>query len=158
MGVWRVAQRGGEAAERYSDALSQYHGDSRSAGAPTDQAPGCVVLSVDGCLWGMQVRKKRGRRVGAEKLPPAACREGRPFPGGQDRSPAAAPGARRDLAGTPLSGAPVSGELSGDADAIFSRLYAQLRELGWLGPDTVVVIVGDGAEWIWNRNRVCPPL
>jgi len=39
----------------------------------------------------------------------------------------------------------------GDADAIFSRLYAQLRELGWLGSDTVVVIVGDGAEWIWNR-------
>src|SRR5881628_1212984 len=39
----------------------------------------------------------------------------------------------------------------GDADAIFSRLYAQLRELGWLGPDTVVVLVGDGAEWIWNR-------
>ena len=39
----------------------------------------------------------------------------------------------------------------GDADAIFARLYAQLRELGWVGPHTVVVIVGDGAEWIWNR-------
>ncbi len=39
----------------------------------------------------------------------------------------------------------------GDADAIFHRLYAQLRELGWLGADTMVVIVGDGAEWIWNR-------
>src|SRR6266849_2850159 len=36
-------------------------------------------------------------------------------------------------------------------DAIFARLYAQLRELGWVGPHTVVVIVGDGAEWIWNR-------
>ena len=39
----------------------------------------------------------------------------------------------------------------GDADAIFARLYAQLRELGWVGAHTVVVIVGDGAEWIWNR-------
>ena len=39
----------------------------------------------------------------------------------------------------------------GDADAIFARLYAQLRELGWVGPHTVVVIVGDGAEWIWKR-------
>src|SRR6202451_3966239 len=39
----------------------------------------------------------------------------------------------------------------GDADDIFRRMYAYLRELGWIGPDTVVVIVGDGAEWIWNR-------
>jgi hypothetical protein len=39
----------------------------------------------------------------------------------------------------------------GDADAIFDRLYGQLRELGWVGAQTVVVIVGDGAEWIWNR-------
>ena len=39
----------------------------------------------------------------------------------------------------------------GDADDIFHRLYGQLRELGWLGPNTMVVIVGDGAEWIWNR-------
>src|SRR5256885_8748942 len=42
----------------------------------------------------------------------------------------------------------------GDADAIFARLYAQLRELGWVGPHTVVVIVGDEAEWIWNRATV----
>ena len=39
----------------------------------------------------------------------------------------------------------------GDADAIFRRLYAQMRELSWLGAETMVVIVGDGAEWIWNR-------
>jgi hypothetical protein len=47
----------------------------------------------------------------------------------------------------------------GNADAIFSRLYAQLRELGWVGPGTLVVIIGDGAEWIWNRaHYVCEPL
>ena len=39
----------------------------------------------------------------------------------------------------------------GDADETFRRLYGQLRELGWVGPHTVVVILGDGAEWIWNR-------
>jgi hypothetical protein len=42
----------------------------------------------------------------------------------------------------------------GDADAIFSRLWAQLQELGWLGAKTIVVIVGDGAEWIWNRAKM----
>jgi Uncharacterised protein family (UPF0236) len=39
----------------------------------------------------------------------------------------------------------------GEADVIFNRLWAQLLELGWLGSQTVVVVVGDGAEWIWNR-------
>jgi hypothetical protein len=39
----------------------------------------------------------------------------------------------------------------GNADQIFDRLWSKLHELGWLGANTVVVIVGDGAEWIWNR-------
>jgi hypothetical protein len=152
MGIWRVAQRLGEAAARYSEALSQYHGDSRSAGTPTDQAPAAVVLSVDGCMLGMQVRQQRRRRQpGAEKLPPLpAVQEGRfqevktgvlLLP--QERVETS-PG-RRSLVRRFLV------SCLGDADAIFSRLYAQLRELGWLGAHTVVVIVGDGAEWIWNR-------
>src|ERR1019366_4042536 len=33
MGVWRVTQRLGQAAASYSEALSQYHADSRSEGA-----------------------------------------------------------------------------------------------------------------------------
>jgi hypothetical protein len=61
MGVWQVAQRLGQAAASYSEALSQYHADSRSQGAPTDQAPATVVLSVDGCLLGTQVRGRRPR-------------------------------------------------------------------------------------------------
>src|SRR5450759_2433397 len=36
MGVWRVAQRLGQAAASYSEALSQYHADSRSEGASVD--------------------------------------------------------------------------------------------------------------------------
>jgi hypothetical protein len=39
----------------------------------------------------------------------------------------------------------------GNADQIFERLWAKLHEMAWLGTNTVVVIVGDGAEWIWNR-------
>jgi len=43
----------------------------------------------------------------------------------------------------------------GNADDIFRHLYAQLRELRWLDTaHTVVVIVGDGAEWIWNRTAM----
>jgi len=151
MGIWRVAQRLGEAATHYTDALSRYHADSRSTGAPTEGAPAAVVLGVDGCNLGMQVRSKRRHRKQGETLPPLPpIEEGRfrevktgvlllpservePSPG------------RRSLVRRFLV------TCLGDADAIFARLYAQLRELGWVGTHTVVVIVGDGAEWIWNR-------
>jgi hypothetical protein len=43
MGVWRVAQRLGEAAVQYSEALSQYHNDSRSVGVSTECAPPVVL-------------------------------------------------------------------------------------------------------------------
>ena len=39
----------------------------------------------------------------------------------------------------------------GDANQIFNRLWAEMRERGWHASTTVVVIVGDGSEWIWNR-------
>ena len=74
MGIWRVAQRLGEAAANYSDGLSRYHADSRSTGAPTQAAPATVVLGVDGCSLGMQVRSKRSRRMDGETLPPLADR------------------------------------------------------------------------------------
>lgn len=151
MGVWRAAQRLGEAAASYSEALSQYHADSRSEGAPVENAPSAVVLGVDGCFLGMQVRTKRRRRVGEEPLPPLP-----PIEQGQFRdvktgvlllphervetSPGRRSVVRRFLV-----------TCLGDADDIFRRLYAQLRESGWLGSNTVVVVVGDGAEWIWNR-------
>lgn len=63
MGVWRVAQRLGQAAANHSEGLSQYHADSRSVGAPVEHAPPAVVLGVDGCALGMQVRTHRRRRV-----------------------------------------------------------------------------------------------
>src|SRR5450631_1916842 len=68
-GLWNVSQRLGQAVANYSEALSQYHADSRSEGAPTDAAPATVVLSVDGCALGMQVRSHRRRRTATEPLP-----------------------------------------------------------------------------------------
>jgi hypothetical protein len=44
----------------------------------------------------------------------------------------------------------------GNADRVFELLWAKLQELKWLGPNTVVVIVGDGAEWIWRRASMFP--
>jgi hypothetical protein len=151
MGIWRVAQRLGEAAANYSDQLSRYHADSRSTGASTQAAPSAVVLGVDGCHLGMQVRSKRRRRQDSEPLPPLPpIEEGRfrevktgvlLLPSERvEPSPGRRSVVRRFLV-----------TCLGDADAIFARLYAQLRELGWVGTQTVVVIVGDGAEWIWNR-------
>ncbi len=151
MGLWRVTQRLGEAAARHSDALSRYHADSRSTGASTQAAPSTVVLGVDGCSLGMQVRSQRRRRQEGETLPPLPpLEEGRfrevktgvlLLPSERvETSPGRRSVVRRFLV-----------TCLGDADAIFARLYGQLRELGWVGAHTVVVIVGDGAEWIWNR-------
>jgi hypothetical protein len=151
MGVWRVTQRLGQAAASYSDGLSQYHADSRSEGALVENAPPAVVLGVDGCVLGMQVRTHRRRRVGAQPLPvlsPVEKGQFREVKTGvlllpQERVETS-PG-RRSLVRRFLV------TCLGDADEIFRRLYGQLRELGWVGRNTVVVIVGDGAEWIWNR-------
>jgi hypothetical protein len=151
MGVWRVAQRLGQAAASYSEALCQYHADSRSQGAPTDQAPATVVLSVDGCSLGMQVRTRRRCRKGEDPLPPLPPVEEGHFREVKtgvlllpEERVETSPGRRSVVRRFLVS-------CLGDADAIFQRLYAQLRELGWLGPSTMVVIVGDGAEWIWKR-------
>jgi hypothetical protein len=151
MSIWRVAQRLGEATARYTEALSRYHADSRSTGASTAGAPAAVILGVDGCSLGMQVRSTRRRRKQEEILPPLpVIEEGRfrevktgvlLLPSERvETSPGRRSVMRRFLV-----------TCLGDADSIFARLYAQLRELGWVGAPTVVVIVGDGAEWIWNR-------
>lgn len=154
MGIWRVTQRLGQAAAAYSDELSRYHADSRGEGASVKDAPPVVVLGVDGCMLGMQVRTHRRRHVGEQRLPALPVIEAGRFrevktgvvllP--QERvetSPGRRSVVRRFLV-----------TCLGDADEIFRRLYAQLRELGWVGAHTVVVIVGDGAEWIWNRANL----
>jgi len=155
MAVWRVVQRLGEAAGRYGEQLSAYHADARSECDPTAESPRVVVIGVDGSMLGMQVRAQRRRRTSPdEQLPPLPeVDEGhfREVKTGVLLLPAErvepSPGRRcliRRFLVTCL----------GDADDIFARLWARLRELGWLGSKTVVVIIGDGAEWIWNRAEM----
>lgn len=151
MGIWRVAQRLGQAAAAHSEQLSRYHADSRSEGAPIDDAPAAVVLGVDGCVVGMQVRSRRRRRTGEQPLPALP-----PIEGGRFREVKTGVLLRPEdrVETSPGRRSVVKRFLVtclGEADEIFRRLYAQVRELGWIGPQTVVVIVGDGAEWIWNR-------
>jgi hypothetical protein len=103
-----------------------------------------------GCSLGMQGRSKRRRHKAGETVPPLIPIEDGHFrevksgvlllPGERgETSPAEHSVTRRFLV-----------SCLGDADAIFARLYAAVAELGW-GSHTVVVIVGDGAGWIWNR-------
>lgn len=155
MGIWNVAQRLGEAAVRHSAALSQYHWDSRSEGVSTKDAPAAVLIGIDGAMLGMQVRKQRRHRTGNDPLPPLPPVEEGQFqevktgvvllPGERvETSPGRRSVVRRFLV-----------TCLGNADDIFRGLYAQLRELGWLDTSgTVVVVIGDGADWIWNRAKI----
>lgn len=154
MTVWRAAQRLGQAAASYDEKLSLYHADDRSKGAPPEEPAKAVVLAVDGCVLGMQVRARRRRRKADETLPPLpAVKEGqfREVKTGVllrpeervETSPERRSVVRRILV-----------SCLGTADDIFHRLYARLRESGWMTEETTVVIVGDGAEWIWNRAKL----
>jgi hypothetical protein len=156
MGVWRVAQRIGEAAARYDEQLSKYHGDSLSDAPSVQVAPGVVVLGVDGCMLGMQVRNRRRRLQAGERPEPLpVVEEGnfREVKTGVLLLPnerlETSPGRRSVLRRVLVS-------CLGDADAVFGHLWARLRELGWLGTNTIVVIIGDGAEWIWKRAGMFP--
>jgi hypothetical protein len=76
MGIWNVVQRLGESVARYNEGLSQYHADSRSEGASTQEAPPAVVVSVDGSMPGMQVRQQAGGARGASRFRPCRrCRK-----------------------------------------------------------------------------------
>jgi len=63
MTVWRAVQRLGEAAAQHTEALGAYHADPRSPAPEADGAPMAVVVAVDGCTLGMQVRPTRRRRT-----------------------------------------------------------------------------------------------
>jgi hypothetical protein len=60
MGFWRVAQRLGRAAASYSEAISRYHADSRSEGAPKRFSTLAKSKGVD-ALPGLQISELFGR-------------------------------------------------------------------------------------------------
>ena len=151
MTVWRAVQRLGEAAAQHTEALGAYHADPRSPAPAADGAPATVVVAVDGCTLGMQVRAtRRRRRADAPPAPLPPVDEGhfREVKTGVLLRPvdrvAISPG-RHALVRRVLV------TCLGDADALFTRVWAHLREAGWLGPQTIVVVIGDGSEWIWHR-------
>ena len=132
MGVWRVAQRLGQAAADYSESLSRYHADSRSEGISLAQAPPAVVLGVDGCTLGMQVRTHRRRRTGMKPLPALPVVEQGHF---REVKTGVLLLPRERVEASPGRRSVVRRFLVtclGEADEIFRRLYAQLRELGWV--------------------------
>jgi hypothetical protein len=152
MTVWRAVQRLGEAAERYTNALSEYHSDMNSEHTPADDPVDAILLGVDGCSLGMQVREKRRHRKSPdqvlEPLPPLEDGHFREVKTGVLLVPSErmtpSPGRRSVLRRVLVT-------CLGCADTVFNRVWAKLQHLGWLGDKTVVVIIGDGAEWIWNR-------
>ena len=157
MGMWRVTQRLGEAAAHYQEEVTRYHSDNRSPDSPAKEAADVVVVGVDGCALGMQVRQRRRRQPDDGGPLPALP----PVEEGQFREVKTAVLLRADerVEASPGRHCLVRRVLVsalGNADAIFSRLWAQLQELGWLGAQTMVVIVGDGAEWIWKRAWMFP--
>jgi hypothetical protein len=151
MMVWRAVQRLGAAAQTHTDALSTYHAAPTSVAPVVTAPPPAVVVAVDGCVIGMQIRSTRRRRpTKTTALPPLP-----PGPDGTFREvktgvlllptdrvalPDRAALVRRVV---------VTGLI--DADGLFRQVSAALRERGWLSPQTLIVIVGDGAEWIWQR-------
>ncbi len=157
MMVWRAVQQLGEAAERHTNALSEYHSDINREHSPGPNAVDAIVLGVDGCTLGMQVRETRRRAKSPEQqlepLPPAEDGGFREVKTGvflvPDERVTPSPGRRSVLRRALVT-------CLGNADTLFGRLWAKLQLLGWLGHNTVVVIIGDGAEWIWARTWMFP--
>lgn len=154
MTVWRSVQRLGTACEAYLEEQVRFHGSPHQEATGGAEAASAILLGVDGCALGMQVREQRRRREPGQILPPLpALEEGhfREVKTGVLLLPAErvepSPGRSSVLRRVLVS-------CLGEADRIFERLWAKLCELGWMGPKTVVVIVGDGAEWIWNRAKM----
>jgi hypothetical protein len=155
MTVWRAVARLGAACEEYVEGQGQFSADGRNQQA---DGPGvsAVVLSVDGCALGMQVRKERRRRQPAQVLPPLPKVEEGHFREVKTGVLLLPPMRVEPWPGRQAVVRRVLCTFLGEADRIFERLWAKLCELGWLGPETVVVIVGDGAEWIWKRAEMFP--
>lgn len=157
MAVWRAVQRFGEACDKHQEALAVYHADANSTPDEPVSAPAVVVAGVDGCALGMQVRTTRRHRKTADEvlppLPPVEDGHFREVKTGVLLLPShrtePSPG-RRALTLRVLV------TCLGNADHVFDLLWSKLIVLGWLGSKTVVVIVGDGAEWIWNRASLFP--
>jgi len=157
MMVWRAVQRLGAAAQTQTDALSLYHAAATSVAPVAAAPPPTVVVAVDGCVIGTQGRSTRRRRP----TPTTALSPLPPVPDGTFREVKTAvllqPADRVALPDRAALVRRVVVTGLTDADGLFRQVTAALRERGWLSPQTVIVIVGDGAEWIWQRATLFAP-
>ena len=151
MTVWRAVQRLGAAAHTQTEALSTYHAAPTSVAPVAAAAPPTVVVAVDGCVIGTQGRSTRRRRptktTPLPPLPPLAdgtFREVKTAVLLQPTDRVALPDRAALVRRVVVTGLT-------DADGLFRQVSAALRERGWLSAQTMIVIVGDGAEWIWHR-------
>jgi hypothetical protein len=151
MMVWRAVQRLGAAAQTHTDALSTYHAAPTSVAPIVAAPPPAVVVAVDGCVIGTQTRSTRRRRptktTPLAPVPPVldgTFREVKTAVLLQPTDRVALPDRAALVRRVVVTGLT-------DADGLFRQVTAALRERGWLSPQTVIVIVGDGAEWIWHR-------
>jgi hypothetical protein len=157
MTVWRCVQRLGESCVHYTEAQVAYHTSPHAEHDSKAPPPDAVVMSTDGCMLGMQVRETRRRRQHPDEvlppLPPVDEGHFREVKSGVLMLPSErfepSPGRQSVLRRILVT-------CLGNADRIFDHMWAKLNELGWLGAKTVVVIIGDGAEWIWNRAELFP--
>ena len=148
MVVWREVNRLGKQCEEYDQALSRYHGDGRTHSVVPVAAPDVVLLEPDGAALGMQRAKRKKRSATSIAALPSQPSEFREVKTGVLMLPSdrveSSPGRHCSIRRILVT-------CLGDADTLFARLWSELQELGWFGTNTVVVIIGDGAEWIWNR-------
>ena len=155
MTAWRCVQRLGEAQDGHIWALAEHHQDPNLELPEVTTAPASVVVGVDGCTLGMQVHAERRQ----------APKDGQPLPA----LPKVEEGHFREVKTGVLLLPEERVETSpgrrsvvrrklvtciDNADKVFDLMWSMLLTLGWLGPHTVVIVVGDGAPWIWNRAKM----
>lgn len=154
MVVWREVKRLGQSWDIYEEEVSRHYGDVRNTNGACDAAPDVVLLETDGATLCMQgeTRRKRDEPRPSETTTAGEPSEYREVKTGVLLLPSerVQKGERRSLVRRVLV------SCLGNADQIFARLFAKLCELGWMGHNTLVVIIGDGAEWIWNRVTIFP--
>jgi hypothetical protein len=155
MAVWRCTQRLGEAYEQHLEAQMRADLDPSTAPEKPEAAPDVIEIGLDGCMLGMQVRENRRRRAAPDQelrtLPESeegSFREVKTAVIFQPSQRVRSSPSRRTLQRRVLV------TCLGSADLIYDRLWSKLQELKWLGKSTCVVIVADGAEWIWNRTSI----
>lgn len=159
--LWNAAQRAGRTLARQQELEAQACDTAETCPEVSERsAPPTVQVAMDGAMalmrpgQGGAARKGEGtdpvdeqleqqrdlqkpkQRCGAREVKTAVITT--PHTDGKKRRTI-----RRGLA-----------SVMGTADELAKRLWAALILGGLLGPQTVVVVLGDGAEWIWERAKL----